>query len=139
MSTPYQKSDNVRKKLKLLFKVRRVTIASLILLTVSALFLTHQATRVVVAMDRWVHLKEAGSSPIEIEKALESLDNEEAALITPIGFTIITLAIAFHSVNLMMIPKKCFYCGKWAQARKVQQTPDQIFHFHEKCKVKKEK
>ncbi len=139
MPTPYQKSDNVRIKLNLLLKVRKATIASLILLTVSALFLTHQTIRVVAAMDRWVHLKEAESSPSEIEKALESLDKEEAALITPIGLTMMVLVIAFRSVNLKIIPKKCFYCGKWTQARKVKQTPDKIFYFHEKCKVKKEK
>ena len=137
MSTPYQESDNVRSKLYL--KVRKATIASIILLTVSALFLTFQTTRVVDAMNRWVHLKEAESSSTEIEKALESLDKEEAALITPIGLTMISLTIAFHSVNLKITPKKCFYCGKWAQARKVQQTPDKIFHFHKKCKVQREK
>lgn len=135
MSTPSHKSGSVRTKIKLLFKVRGATIASLVILTVSTLFMAYHTTRVVTAMDRWVHLREVESSSSAIEEALESLNNEEAMLITPIGLTLMSLVVAFHSVKLKIIPKKCFYCGKWAQARKVKQTPDKIFYYHEKCKV----
>ena len=89
-------------------------------------------------MNIWADLKAAGTNSDSVEEALRSLNNEEIALITPFGLTLLSFAAAFHSVELKIIQKKCFYCRKWAQAKNLKQTPDMAFYYHEKCIVNKE-
>lgn len=138
MSTPSNKLERKTKictKLKLLFKARGATIVGIVILAISVFYLAHQTIRVVAAMDRWVALRAAGSSSGAVDAALESINNEETMLIAPLGLTLLSFVVAFHSVKLKIIPKKCFYCGRWAHARNVKQTPDKIFCYHEDCEV----
>jgi len=100
--------------------------------------LSYQTTKAIAAMNIWADLKAAGTNSDSVEEALRSLNNEEIALITPFGLTLLSLAAAFHSVELKVTPRKCFYCRKWAQAKNVKQTPDRAFYYHEKCEARKE-
>jgi len=138
MSTPNNKTERKTKictKLKLLFKARGATVVGIAILAISVFYLTHQTIRVVAAMDRWVTLRAAGSSSGAVDAALESFNNEETMLIVPLGLTLLSFVVAFRSVKLKIIPKKCFYCGRWVHARNVKQTPDKIFCYHEDCEV----
>jgi|GEM_PF-6458298 len=138
MSTPSNKLERKTKiytKLKLLFKARGATIVGIVILAISVFYLAHQTIRVVAAMDRWVALGAAWSSSGAVDEALESLNNEETMLIAPLGLTLLSFIVAFHAVKLKIIPKKCFYCGRWVHARSVKQTPDKIFCYHEDCEV----
>jgi hypothetical protein len=127
-----------RSRLRSLLKTRGTRIVSLVILIISALCLSHQTTKVVAAMSVWANLKAADSNPDAVEEALRRLNNEEMTLITPFGLTLLSLAAAFHSVELKVTPRKCFYCRKWAQAKNVKQTPDRAFYYHEKCEARKE-
>jgi hypothetical protein len=121
----------------LFFKRKGTTIVSLVILTASIVFLAYRAAEVVTAFDEWVRLKEAKPySAQAVEKALKTLNEEETTLITPLLFAMLSSAVAFRSVKLKIIPKRCFYCGKWAKAKNVRQTPDKVFHYHEECKVR---
>jgi hypothetical protein len=120
-----------------LFKTRGTRIISLVIFIISALCLSYQTTKVVTAINVWADLKTADPNSSAAEEALRSLNNEEITLITPFGLTLLSFAAAFHSVELKIIPKKCFYCRKWAQAKNVKQTPDRAFYYHEECEAEK--
>ena len=124
-----------RSRLKSLLKTKGTMIVSLVIFIISALCLSYQTTKVIAAMNVWADLKAADPNSYPVEKALRSLNNEEITLITPFGLTLLSFAAAFHSVELKIIPKKCFYCRKWAQAKNVKQTPDRAFYYHEECEV----
>jgi hypothetical protein len=127
-----------RSRLRSLLKIKGTRIGSLVIFIICALCLSHQTTKVIAAMSVWADLKAADSNPNAVEDALRRLNNEEITLITPFGLTLLSFAAAFHSVELKIIPRKCFYCRKWAQAKNVKQTPDRAFYYHEKCEVSKE-
>lgn len=127
-----------RSRFRSLFKTKGTRVVSLVIFIISALCFTHQATKVIAAMSVWADLKAAGSNPNAVEEALRRLNNEEITLITPFGLTLLSFAAAFHSVKLKIIPRKCFYCRKWAQAKNVKQTPDRAFYYHVECEVRQE-
>jgi hypothetical protein len=140
MSTPDYQSEWTTKgfaKFKLLLKARGAMIVSLAILIISGLSLVYQTAIVVSAMDKWTRLRAAEPNSDAVDEVLESLNNEEIMLIMPVGLTLISLAACFHSVKLEIIPKRCFYCGKWAHARHIRQTRDKLFHYHEECEVNK--
>ncbi len=122
-------------KFRLFFKRRGTTIVSLAILTISVLFLAYKVTGVVAALDKWVRLEATEPNSEAAEEALQNLNNEEITLITPALLTLLSSAVAFHSLNLKIIPKKCFYCGKWARARNLKQTHDKAFYYHEECEA----
>jgi type III secretory pathway component EscU len=128
-----------RSRLESLFKTRGTRIVSLVIFVISALYSSYQTTKVMAAMNVWTDLKAADPYSDAVEEALRSLNNEETTLITPFGLTLLSFAAAFHSIELKMIPKKCFYCRKWAQGKNVKQTPDRAFYYHEECETKKRK
>jgi hypothetical protein len=128
-----------RSKLRSMFKTRGTRIVSLVIFVISAFYLSYQTTRVVAALNVWADLKAADPNSNGVEEALRSLNGEEMALITPFGLTLLSSVAAFHSVELKIIPRKCFYCRKWAQAKSVRQTPDRAFYYHEECEAKKRK
>lgn len=133
-----QRKKEGRSRLGSLIKTKGTRIVSLVIFIISALYLSYQTTKAIAAMNIWADLKAADPNSDAVEEALRSLNNEEITLITPFGLTLLSFAAAFHSVELRIIPKKCFYCRKWAQAKNVKQTPDRAFYYHEKCEVNKE-
>jgi hypothetical protein len=127
-----------RSRLGSLLKTKGTRIVGLVTFIICALYLSQQTTKVIAAMSVWADLKAADANPNAVEEALRSLNNEEITLITPFGLTLLSFAAAFHSVKLKIIPRRCFYCRKWAQAKKVKQTPDRAFYYHEECEANKE-
>jgi ABC-type Fe3+ transport system permease subunit len=128
-----------RSRLRSLFKTKGTMIVSLVIFVISALYLSYQTTKVVAALNVWVDLKAANPNSDGVEEALRSLNDEEIVLITPLGLTLLSFFAAFHSVRLKVVPRKCFYCRKWAQAKNVKQTSDRVFYYHEECEVKMRK
>lgn len=126
-------------RLRSLFKTRGPRIAGLVIFVISAIYLSYQTSKVIAALNVWTDLRAADPYSDGVRGALRSLNDEEIALIAPFGLTLLAFFAAVHSVELKIIPRKCFYCRKWAQAKNVKQTPDRAFYYHQECEAKKRK
>ncbi len=114
-----------------------MTIVGIVIFTSSVLFMSYRMVGVIAAFNEWTRLKNANPySARAVEDALKILNEEEIALMTPLALALLSSAVALRSVKLKIVPKKCHYCGKWAKARRLTQTPDKAFHYHEACGAK---
>jgi hypothetical protein len=114
-----------------------MTIVGIVIFTSSVLFMSYRMVGVIAAFNEWTRLKNANPySARAVEDALKILNEEEIALMTPLALALLSSAVALRSVKLKIVPKKCHYCGKWAKPRRLTQTPDKAFHYHEACEAK---
>lgn len=136
MSIPNNRRERATKataKARVLLKTRASLILSLAMLILSFLYLSYQATRAAAMIDTWISLKARKADTNVIDEALRVVNREELALIPPIVLTAVFSVTAFRSISFKIIPQKCFYCGKWVQAKKAKQAPDKTFYYHEEC------
>ena len=116
-------------------KKRMRTVVVLLLLFASLTYLSLQLVRVSSAISAWATLKEHTVGD-EVDKALRVVNSEEMLSIPPMLLTTTASALAFRSVNLKIIPRQCYYCGRLVSAKKVRQPPDKSFFWCEGCEIR---
>jgi len=116
-----------------LLRAKAALIASLVMLTVSILYLAYQSAKVVDAINVWSSSETKAQGYDAVVKALHVVNDEEMKLIPPVALIAVFSAAAFRIADLKIIPRKCFYCGKWVHGRNAKQSPDKAFHYHEEC------
>jgi len=140
MSKYFKKASVVIWKLRLNNLIRPASIVAISVMLFSTYGCAFYGWRAYLTINKWEYLRNLPpdqKSSKDIEAALQEVNNEErmlAVFLAPAGFSI---AIAFRKIG-SIVPRKCFFCGKWIKRKQAKQTPDCTYWYHEYCQTKHE-